>query len=101
MLAEDRSDPFLRYSLAMELDKDGEHERSLAEFSTLMAADVPYVPAYFMAAQQLVRLDRIAEARVALGEGIQQAAAAGNDHAAAEMGELLSQLVSTGLGAKD
>lgn len=94
MLADDPSDQFLRYSLAMELDKEGQHERSLAEFGGLMSGDPPYVPAFFMAAQQLARLNRLSEARDALRRGIDQARAVGDTHAAAEMSEFLA----SGLG---
>jgi hypothetical protein len=96
MLADDPSDTFLRYSLAMELDKEGEHERSLAEFSSLMTAAQPYVPAFFMAAQQLARLDRNSEARAALRTGIDHARTTGDSHAAAEMSEFLATLGSLG-----
>ncbi len=96
MLADDPADEFLRYSLAMELDKEGEHERSLAAFGALMSGETPYVPAFFMAAQQLARLERIAEARTALREGIEHARATGNQHAAGEMSEFLATLGSLG-----
>ena len=39
MLADDPTDTFLRYSLAMELDKEGEHEASLAQFAGLTHDD--------------------------------------------------------------
>jgi hypothetical protein len=96
MLTADPADPFLRYSLAMELDKEGEHDRSLAEFSGLMADGEPYVPAFFMAAQQLARLSRITEAREVLRNGIEQARATGNAHAAGEMSEFLATLGALG-----
>jgi hypothetical protein len=96
MLAGDPGDQFLRYSLAMELDKEGLHDRSLSEFSGLMTDATPYVPAFFMAAQQLARLSRIVEARTALREGIELARAAGNSHAAGEMSEFLTTLGSLG-----
>jgi tetratricopeptide (TPR) repeat protein len=96
MLVADPADTFLRYSLAMELDKEGEHERSLQEFSGLMHDAEPYVPAFFMAAQQLSRLGRIEEARTALREGIEHARTAGNSHAAGEMSEFLASLGSLG-----
>jgi hypothetical protein len=92
MLADDPGDPFLRYSLAMELDKAQEHEASLARFRELMREAAPYVPAFFMAAQQLARLGRIEEARTVLGVGIEHARAAGNAHAAGEMTEFLASL---------
>lgn len=96
LLADDPSDQFLRYSLAMELDKEGAHEQSLEQFGSLMRDGVPYVPAFFMAAQQLVRLSRIAEARSALRDGIELARATGNSHAAGEMSEFLASLGSLG-----
>lgn len=94
MLADDPQDQFLRYSLAMECDKEQDHERSLSEFAQLQRDSTPYVPAFFMAAQQLARLSRVSEARTALREGIEQARRQGNGHAAAEMSEFLISLGS-------
>ena len=65
MLVDEPADTFLRYSLAMELDKEGQNERSLAEFQTLMRASPPYVPAFFMAAQQLARLKTLCKEKQA------------------------------------
>ncbi len=92
MLADDPTDTFLRYSLAMELDKEGEHDPSLTKLDELTKDPVPYVPAYFMAAQQLTRLDRVNEARTYLRDGIEQARAQGDSHAAGEMSEFLASL---------
>lgn len=96
MLADDPADEFLRYSLAMELDKEGQHEDSLKQFAALMTAATPYVPAFFMAAQQLARLDRLDEARAALRDGIEHARASGDTHAAGEMSEFLATLGALG-----
>ena len=92
MLADDPGDTFLRYSLAMELDKEGNHDDSLARFAELTRDDPPYVPAYFMAGQQLVRLARIDEARAILADGIVAARTQDNLHAAGEMTEFLASL---------
>ena len=92
MLAEDPGDTFLRYSLAMELDKEGEHESSLQKLADLAQDQPPYVPAMFMAAQQLARLERIEEARAILRDGIEQARVQDNSHAAGEMSEFLVSL---------
>jgi predicted Zn-dependent protease len=94
MLADDPGDTFLRYSLAMELDKEGDHESSLARFAELTRNDPPYVAAFFMAAQQLVRLGRNNEASVILREGIVAANEQGDLHAAGEMTEFLASLGS-------
>jgi hypothetical protein len=94
MLADEPGDAFLRYSLAMELDKEGNHAASLARLSELTRDKPPYVPAFFMAAQQLVRLQRVEEARGYLRDGIDAARAQGNAHAAGEMSEFLASLGS-------
>ncbi len=92
MLADDPGDVFLRYSLAMELDKEGEHDASLAKFAELTRDDPPYVPAFFMAGQQLVRLGRSDEARAIMREGIDAASRQDDSHAAREMSEFLASL---------
>jgi hypothetical protein len=92
MLAEEPGDVFLRYSLAMELDKEGDHAASLAKFSELTRDQRPYVPAFFMAGQQLARLGRMSEARDFLRNGIDAARAQGDSHAAGEMSEFLTSL---------
>jgi thioredoxin-like negative regulator of GroEL len=96
MLAEDPGDTFLRYSLAMELRGEGDHEASLSKLGELSNDSPPYIPAFFMAAQQLVELGRIEQARGRLRDGIDQARAQGDAHAAAEMSELLATLGALG-----
>ncbi len=96
MLVDDPRDTFLRYSLAMELDKEGDHDGSLAKFNELTRDAPPYVPAFFMAAQQLTRLDRVNEARAYLRDGIEAARTQDNAHAAGEMSEFLASLGSAG-----
>jgi tetratricopeptide (TPR) repeat protein len=92
MLADDPGDTFLRYSLAMELDKEGNHDGSLSRFAELTRDNPPYVPAFFMAGQQLVRLGRIDEARRILRDGIAAARIQDDLHAAGEMTEFLASL---------
>ena len=96
MLADDPGDTFLRYSMAMELRSEGEHEKSLAQLNELISDDPPCVPAFLMAAQQLVELDRTDAAREQLRNGIEEARAQGDSHAAGEMSELLSSLGELG-----
>ena len=92
MLADDPGHTFLRYSLAMDLDKEGVHDASLAKFAELTRDDPPYVPAFFMAGQQLVRLGRVSEAREILRPGIEAARKQDDSHAAGEMSEFLASL---------
>lgn len=96
MLADDPADVFLRYSLALELDKEEQHEASLTKLAALTRDSTPYVPAFFMAAQQLARLERVAEARGYLRDGVEEARRQGDAHAAAEMSEFLASLGSAG-----
>lgn len=96
MLADDPGDVFLRYSLAMELDKEGDHDASLAKFDELVREDPPYVPAFFMGAQQLARLGQSNKARKLLRDGIEAARAQHDFHAAGEMSEFLTSLGDAG-----
>lgn len=92
MLADSPTDTFLRYALAMELDSEEDHEKSLELHRGLINDQPPYVPSFFMSGQQLAKLDRIEEACEMLKSGIVQAKEQGDDHAAAEMGEFLASL---------
>jgi len=94
MLADDPTDQFLRYGLALELARAGEHERSLELHRGLQREQ--YIPAYFMAGQQLTGLGRIDEARSVLREGIAAADQLGDAHAAREMREFLTNLGQLG-----
>ena len=92
MLADSPGDVFLRYALAMELENEEEHERSLELHRGLMNETPPYVPAFFMSGQQLADLDRIEEAKTTLEDGIAQAEKQGDLHAVAEMRSFLASL---------
>ena len=92
MLAEDPQDTFLRYSLAMELARESRHEESLLRLRELASESPPYVPAFFMAAQQLAELERLEEARHLLRDGIEAARGQGDLHAAGEMSQFLASL---------
>lgn len=96
MLLETPGDPFLRYLLAMEWFKEGELQKSFELFDGLMAEQPPYIPAFLMAAQRLFGDGQVERARTVLRQGIESARAAGDAHAAAEMGDLLAQLGSAG-----
>ena len=69
----------------MELENEGENERSLLLHRGLIEDDPPYVPSFFMSGQQLADLERTEEAVEILKQGVEQAGLQGNDHAKAEM----------------
>jgi len=92
MLAAEPDNVFLRYALALELEKAGQIDECLARYRELFTSDPPYVPAFQMAGQLLVRLERVAEATVVLEMGIEQARAQGLERAAHEMQGLLDEL---------
>ena len=96
LLKDDPDDVFLRYSLALELDATDDWQAGLDMLEELARGASPYVPAFHMAARNLLKRDRVADARRALREGIEAARAQGETHAAAEMSELLMSLGAAG-----
>jgi predicted Zn-dependent protease len=92
ILTQSPDDTFARYGLAMEYSKQGDLDRALAEFSILLKSNPDYTPGYFMAAQTLVRADRVSDAKTMLSDGIASARRTGNLHAQSEMEALLTDL---------
>jgi tetratricopeptide (TPR) repeat protein len=92
ILAQNPNDAFARYGLAMEYAKTGEVERAMAEFAKLLAVNPDYTAGYFMAAQTLVRVERLEEARKMLASGIAAAQRTHNSHAQSEMEAMLAEL---------
>jgi predicted Zn-dependent protease len=94
MLRDDPNDDFLRYGLAMEFVSVGELETAVQHLRDLIAnkPDRPYVPAFLMAAQSLVKLGRATEAMSTLRQGIDAAGKQNELHAQGEMQGLLESL---------
>lgn len=92
VLAQNPSDAFARYGVAMEYSKSGEVERALEEFAKLLASHPDYTAGYFMAAQTLATANRLDEAKKMLVEGISSARRTGNTHAQSEMTAMLDEL---------
>ena len=91
-LAENPSDAFARYGLAMEHSKAGQTVAALAEFHKLLEQHPDYTAGYFMAAQTLAAAGRNDEARKMLNDGIASALRTGNQHAKSEMEAMLAEL---------
>ena len=92
ILAQNPTDAFARYGLAMEYSNSGEVDQALGEFGKLLAAHPDYTAGYFMAAQTLAKAERIEEAKKMLGNGMASARRTGNGHALAEMEGMLGEL---------
>lgn len=91
-LAEDPTDAFLRYGLAMEYVSEGADENAVRCFEELRATAPEYVPAYLQEGQALMRLGRHSDARGVFMQGVQAAQREGNEHAAGEMQAFLSEI---------
>jgi Tfp pilus assembly protein PilF len=91
LLADDPSDPFLRYGLAMEYVSAGD-DVTAADHLVRLANDASYVPAFLQAGQVLARLNRVEEACDLLRRGVAAARQQGDAHAEGEMAGLLASL---------
>ena len=91
MLASEPDDPFLNYALALELAKE-DREAALRRLADMNARFPTHVPAYFRRGQILAESGDSSAASEVLKAGIQAARQLGDDHAAAEMRELLASL---------
>jgi hypothetical protein len=96
MLQAEPHDIFLRYALAMEMEKAGETQAALNLHAQLTSQQPPHVASFFRTAQIYHSIQEIESARSALRAGIDAARAAGDLHAAAEMGEMLTDLGNWG-----
>jgi predicted Zn-dependent protease len=92
MLAVDPNDPFLHYALALELVKLGERIAGLKRLSEMSVQFPDHVPALFRRGQLLAEDGDAAAARDVLNQGIRVALRVGDEHAVAEMRELLETL---------
>jgi predicted Zn-dependent protease len=87
-------DAFARYGLAMEYAGRGDFHDAFAQFELLLEANPDYVPGYQMYAQTLVKAGRMEDARTQLNRGIDCALRVDNQHALAEMRQLLEDIGS-------
>jgi len=92
VLAQNPTDTFARYGLAMEYLNQGETDTALAEFAKLLEAHPDYAAGYQMAAQTLMKTGRENEARRMLEDGIACATRTRNQHARSEMEAMLDEM---------
>ncbi len=89
LLAAEPDDLFLNFALAMELAKGDTKAPALQRFRRVIELDADYSPAYYQQGRLLLTLDRPDEARAVLTAGVEAARRSDDQHAAAEMNELL------------
>ena len=91
MLAAEPDDPFLNYAYALELVKE-DPAAGLNRLAEMNDRFTDHVPAFFRRGQLLAEMGDTAGAQQVLRSGIQTARRLGDDHAAAEMNELMESL---------
>lgn len=92
MLADDPTNSFARYGLAMEYTKSGDLDTAVAEFRSLLAADPNYAAGYFHAGQTLERMGNVDEARDMYQRGIDVTMRTGDAHTRSELQAALDLL---------
>ena len=92
MLAAEPDDTFLHYALALELTKGTDRPAGLQRLADMNVRFPDHVPAYFRRGQLLAEDGEDEAARAVLRQGMAAAQRTGDDHAAAEMRELLESL---------
>lgn len=91
-IAQDPSDAFSRYALALELVKAGRESDAAIEFKEVIARDSAYVAAYYQLGRLLARAGDTNAARDVYSRGIGAAKAAGDQRAFGELQEALEAL---------
>jgi tetratricopeptide (TPR) repeat protein len=92
LVAQNPSDPFLLYGLAMEYRRLGELDAAIECFAELIAQNPEYVPAYLQYGQALERAGKTDDAKAAYTNGIAAATRKGDRHASSELGGALDLL---------
>lgn len=94
MLDSDPNDPFCMYGIAMEYARAGRSEKAIAWFDRTIDLDPAYCYAWYHKARCQADAGALGDACSTLEEGIGQAEACGDGHAAEEMQSLLSELAT-------
>jgi tetratricopeptide (TPR) repeat protein len=92
MVAQDPTNAFARYGLAMECAKSGELTAAVDEFRALIDRNPDYSAAYYHGGQTLERLGRIDEARALYEKGIEATRRSGDAHTRGEIEAALGLL---------
>ena len=92
LVAQDPSNSFTRYGLAMEYANSGNLAQAAVEYETLLAANPDYAAAYYHGGQALEKLGRKDEARAMYRRGIEATTRTGDAHTRSEIEAVLDLL---------
>lgn len=92
MVAQNPTDSFSRYGLAMEYAARGNLEKAVEEFRQLLAVNPNYSAAYYHAGQALEKLGNLEDAREIYQRGIEAATRTGDLHTRSELQAALDLL---------
>jgi tetratricopeptide (TPR) repeat protein len=85
MVAQNPTDSFSRYGLAMEYANSGSLEQAVAEYEYLLSFNPDYAAAYYHGGQALEKLGRIEDARRMYGRGLEATRRTGDAHTSSEL----------------
>ncbi|MGA9771118.1 MAG: tetratricopeptide repeat protein [Blastocatellia bacterium] len=88
----DPADSFSRYALALELEKEKRELEAIPQLQEVIGRDPAYVAAYYQLGRMLAHLGQTEDARVAYRQGLDVAAAAGDQKTRNEIQEALDML---------
>ncbi len=91
-LAEDPSDSFSRYALALELEKEGRDPDAISTLEKVIELDAGYVAAYYHLGRLLARTGRTDDARAVYSRGLIEASEAGEQRTQSEIQEAIEML---------
>ena len=92
MVAQNPSDAFSRYGLAMEYVNSGNLEQAREEFAALLESNPDYAAGYYHGGRTLEKLGRIEEARGMYERGIAVTSRTGDAHTRSELQAALDLL---------
>jgi len=91
-VAQDPDDPFSRYALALELEKEGNDLGAVPQLQEVIVRDPSYVAAYYHLGRLLAKAGLLDEARDVYRRGLVAAADTNDQRARSEIQEALETL---------
>ena len=92
LVAQNPSDSFSRYGLAMAHASAGDYAQAVEEYRKLLEINPQYVAAYYHSGQALEKLGKREEARAIYRRGIEASTQTGDTHARSELEAVLELL---------